>query len=173
MDPAYSDRRREALAAGYLWGSYHIGRPGDPEGQAERYYSLVGPATGEVLALDLEQGGGAMTMSEAAQFIRRLRALSGRYPLIYGGRATVSRPIDPADVEVFQHCPLWIVDTRDTPRGWPVSTWPHYTLWQFSSELRYRYPLASVDAHHPVSQDTDVNFYPGSREDLRRLWPFS
>jgi lysozyme len=173
VDGAYASRRRAALAAGYLWGSYHLGRPGNPEDQADRYYALVRPATNEVLALDLEQDGGAMSMAEAARFIRRLHTLTGRYPLIYGGRATVSRPVDPGDLDTFRHCPLWIVDTRNTPRGWPTSIWPQYTLWQFSSELRYRYPFHSADAHHPVSWDTDVDFFAGSRDELRRRWPFS
>lgn len=172
-DKLYDSRKAEALASGYLWGSYHIGRPGDPVGQAQRYFDKVRPSPSEVIALDLEKDGGAMTMSEAAKFIRKLHQLTGRYPLLYGGRVTVGRPIAAADVEVFRHCPLWIVDTRDTPRGWPASLWPKYTLWQFSSELRFRYPLRSFDNRHPVSWDTDVNFYAGDRAALRAAWPFT
>ncbi len=173
VDGKYSDRRLAAIAAGYLWGSYHLGRPGDPEGQAQRYYDVAKPQPNEVMALDLERDGGAMSMAEAAQFIRKLHSLTGRYPMIYGGRHTVGRLILPADVDTFSHCPLWIVDTRADAHGWPTTVWPKYTLWQFSSELRYRFPFRSVDPKHPVSWDTDVNYYAGDQDTLRHAWPFS
>ena len=113
-----------------------------------------------------------MSMTEAVAFITRVRERTGRYPLLYGGRNTMSRPVTPAERDVLRNCPLWIVSTRDMPSGWPKDIWPNYTLWQFSSELRYRYHLRSASAQHPVSQDTDVNFFPGGREALSHTWPF-
>jgi len=144
-------------------------------GQANRYFRLTKPTPAEVIALDLEQSGGAMSMAEAAQFVRTLHGLTGRYPLLYGGRNTVGRPIQNAsDRAILSHCPLWIVDTRDQPRGWPVDLWPKYTLWQFSSELRYRYPMKTAPSSgHRVSWDLDIDYYPGSRQQLRSAWPFT
>ena len=40
-DPSYGPRKQQALAAGYLWGSYHVGRPGHAVAQADRYLDLV------------------------------------------------------------------------------------------------------------------------------------
>src|SRR5262245_1450669 len=43
VDPAYSGRKAEAVARGYEWGSYHLGRPGDPVAQADFYLATTQP----------------------------------------------------------------------------------------------------------------------------------
>jgi GH25 family lysozyme M1 (1,4-beta-N-acetylmuramidase) len=173
-DHAYEDRKKAAIAAGYLWGSYHLGRPGNAVQQAIRYLDKVKPGPSEVIALDLEQGGGEMSMAEAAQFVAEVRRRTGRYPLLYGSRATVSRPVTEDEKEILRHCPLWIVSTMDAPKGWPTAIWPKYALWQFSSELRYRYPIAKAPTSaKPVSWDIDVNYFAGSPSELVREWPFT
>src|SRR5690242_18073906 len=36
-DAKYADRKTEALQRGYKWGSYHLGKPGNPIIQADFY----------------------------------------------------------------------------------------------------------------------------------------
>lgn len=174
IDDKYFERMAAAVKAGYLWGSYHVGRSGSGKAQADRYYHWAKPRTQDVMALDLEEGSDTMTMAEAANFVRELHAKTGRYPVLYGGRNTLARPTSATDIEILRHCPLWLVSTRQndpsTYRDAYQKVWPRYALWQFSSELRYRYPIRSA-GKVPVDWTIDVNYYAGTREQLRRAWP--
>src|SRR5262249_6610331 len=53
-DTLYKTRRDEAKSRGYKWGSYHLGRPGDPIVQADFYLTTIAPTDDEVMALDIE-----------------------------------------------------------------------------------------------------------------------
>src|ERR1044071_5482643 len=52
-DTRYAERKEEAQRRGYKWGSYHLGRPGDPIVQADFYLDAVRPGADELLALDI------------------------------------------------------------------------------------------------------------------------
>jgi len=47
-DTLYKTRHDEAKSRGYKWGSYHLGKPGDPIVQAEFYLATVTPTDDEV-----------------------------------------------------------------------------------------------------------------------------
>ncbi|MGA7162904.1 MAG: glycoside hydrolase family 25 protein [Pseudolabrys sp.] len=42
FDPTYNQRKKDALAAGLLWGAYHFLRPGNMKDQAQYFVSKVG-----------------------------------------------------------------------------------------------------------------------------------
>jgi len=59
FDPSYTSRRRQAEAAGLLWGSYHFGtRQYSGEQQAAAFLSLTQPGPKTLMALDLEPNEG-------------------------------------------------------------------------------------------------------------------
>jgi lysozyme len=73
-DSRYAERRAEALKRGYRWGSYHLGRRGDPQGQADFYLQVVQPDKDEILALDIESLNAAVDISldDARIFLTRV-----------------------------------------------------------------------------------------------------
>ena len=42
FDPTYNQRKKDALAAGLLWGAYHFLRPGNMKDQAQYFVSKAG-----------------------------------------------------------------------------------------------------------------------------------
>jgi lysozyme len=166
-DKSYADRRHNAKALGFLWGSYHFGRPGHVSQQVEEYLSYSRPTADEVIALDVDGIGPAhMSLDEARQFVLLIKARTGRYPLLYASPSVLRQRMSADTRNVLSKCPLWYVRMLDRPIGVPA-IWASYTLWQFSSEIRSVYRLAGAD---PA---TDVNFFQGSADELRQLWPFT
>jgi len=176
-DTLYKPRRDEAKSRGYKWGSYHLGKPGDPIVQADFYLTTVAPTDDEVMALDIESldEDRDMSLVDARRFIQHIREKTGRYPMLYANHAVVKEislrfPND----EVFSKTSLWYARFKSQVTDFPIATWTGYELWQFSSEI-------NCTAAHPekclyrvpgTKTDMDVNVYRGSVADLKAKWPF-
>lgn len=177
VDPSYGARKREARLRGYLWGSYHLGMPGDPIGQADCYVDTVRPDDAEVLALDLEglDPDRFMSLEDAQRFIERIRERTGRYPLVYANSAVVREITTSCGPRsVFSRCPLWYARPGPVIAPFPAGVWQTYTLWQFSTEVNCR-PCGRGECLYRVPGtgfDMDVNVFFGTVDDLRARWPF-
>ena len=110
IDSKYAERRKTALERGYLWGSYHIGRPGDPVAQAEHYLNTATPGPNDLFALDLEAiGSDFMSVDNARRFIEHLYKKTQRYPVLYVNHASAAELSAIAEPDsVFARCPLWL-----------------------------------------------------------------
>lgn len=86
-DKTFRERRDKARAAGLLWGSYHFSSGMPPAAQVANYLAWADPADDELIALDHEPStaGATMTVFEMVEFVERIEAATGRYPVIYGG----------------------------------------------------------------------------------------
>jgi len=176
-DPKYKNRKKIALQRNYLWGSYHLGRPGDPIQQADFYLSVAQPGEQDFMALDLESVDPKKFMSipDAIRFIHHIQAKTGRYPAVYGNHnviSTLSKQYD--KTSVFAKTPLWYARFRKDIPNFPTQIWPSYTLWQFSSEINCQ--ANATDCLRPVpgtAHDMDINVYPGSVKSLQQQWPFA
>jgi len=174
-DPLYASRKQEASKRGYLWGSYHLGRPGDPVKQADHYLAAADPSNDDLIALDLEQlGSGFMSLANAEAFVARVAERTHRYPLLYVDHATattLSKSIDGHDV--LARCPLWYARYRRIVTDFPKKPWSSYALWQFSSEINC-HAQGKCPYNVPGTRyDIDVNVYFGTRDDLERAWPLT
>ena len=92
------------------WGSYHLGKPGDPVKQADFYLATAKPAADEVMALDIESLDPArdMSLANARRFIRRIKAKTGRYPMFYANHAVTKAVSDKfGRDDVFSKTHLW------------------------------------------------------------------
>jgi GH25 family lysozyme M1 (1,4-beta-N-acetylmuramidase) len=176
-DTRYAERRAEGLKRGYRWGSYHLGRRGDPTAQADFYLDFTKPAADEVMALDIETLDTSVDMSldDAKVFMTRVASRTGRMPMLYANHAVVREisrrfPADP----VFSKASLWYARFRRTIPDFPKGTWQTYTLWQFSSEINCtRSAPQSCPIRVPGTQtDMDVNVCNGTFSDCRARWPF-
>jgi GH25 family lysozyme M1 (1,4-beta-N-acetylmuramidase) len=176
-DTKYAERRAEATRLGYQWGSYHLGKPGNPITQADFYLDTVKPSPDELIALDIEGLNPAtdMSLANARRFIRRIRKKTGRYPMLYANQAVVRQISEsyPKD-KVFSKTPLWYARFKSLVTDFPTTTWQTYTLWQFSSEINCS-PDHLEDCLYRVpgtQTDMDVNVYQGTVNELRANWPF-
>jgi lysozyme len=177
-DTKYAEREAEAKRRGYKWGSYHLGKPGDPITQADFYLGAVKPSADEVIALDIEGLDPAtdMNLANARRFIRRIKKKTGRYPMIYANQTVVKRISDTYRRDaVFSKTPLWYARFKSRVTDFPTKTWDAYTLWQFSSEINCRpdYPENCLYRVPGTEMDMDVNVYRGTVDDLKANWPFN
>jgi lysozyme len=176
-DTRYAARKEEAKTRGYKWGSYHLGRPGDPIRQADFYLDVARPADDEVMALDIESLNDRtdMSLANAKRFIQRIREKTGRYPLLYANHAVVKGISESyGRDEVLTKTPLWYARFKSRVTDFPTQTWDTYTLWQFSSEINCKrsQPERCLYRVPGTLTDMDVNVYHGTIEELRANWPF-
>lgn len=176
-DTKYAERKAEALERGYKWGSYHLGKPGNPIVQADFYLDIIRPSADEVMALDIESlnSDTDMSLPNARKFIQRIREKTGRFPILYGNHAVVKHISEKfGRDDVFAKTPLWYARFKSRVTDFPTKTWDSYMLWQFSSEINCR-PAAPDNCLYRVPgtrTDMDVNVYRGTVEELKAKWPF-
>lgn len=169
LDPRYAKRKEEALKRGYLWGSYHWGVKGNPEKQADFYIDTVKPGPDELIALDLEDAKSKtlMNVEEAILFIKRVKARTGRYPLLYTNHSSAKLISAKYKDNVFTKTPLWYARFKSKVTDFPAGVWSSYTLWQFSSELLPQLPVPGT------RPDMDINVFNGTPEQLKTAWPLT
>lgn len=169
VDPGYFKRKEEARKRGYLWGSYHWGVTAEPEKQADFYLDTVKPEPDELIALDLEdaQSKTLMNVDEAILFVERVKARTGRYPVLYTNHSSAKLIATKYKNSAFTNTPLWYARFRSKVTDFPAGVWPTYTLWQFSSELLAQMPIRGT------KPDMDINVFNGTVEQLKAAWPLT
>jgi len=175
-DTRYQERKVIALARGYKWGSYHLGKPGDPVEQADFYLDVTKPTADELLALDIEDLNPqrSMRLDDAVRFMNRVKERTGRYPALYGNQEVVkeiSRRFGRNGV--FCRTILWYARFKNKISDFPVGTWESYTLWQFKSEINCSPHKACPYSVPGTGTDMDVSVYTGTIDEARSQWPFS
>lgn len=130
FDPSYATRKRQAEAAGLLWGGYHFGtRQYSGVDQARAFLSAAQPGPSTLLALDIEHNDrnprNTMQVAQAEAFVQTVYQSTGRLPVVYVhprwangdkfGRAglRLNPPISPQSV--LARCDLWVADYREQP----------------------------------------------------------
>ncbi len=176
QDPAYRKRRKDALAAGLLWGAYHFSSSRPANEQADNFLAATqsgDPAvdnTATLFCLDFEpsSSGPDMTLEQAQAFVVRVKEKTGRWPMIYGGNmlrdAVQAHGADP----ILKNCPLWYARYRSQPVGIPTDTWPHFILWQYTDGSLGPSPHA-----FPGLDAGDRDCYAGTEAQLKAAWPFA
>ena len=176
-DAAYAERKEAALAAGFLWGAYHMLSAEDTARQLDRFLSLEDGSDPRIgLAVDWEESArGMMSYQELQRFIGLFNArmkprYADRYPILYGGRVLRETDGIVAGDRLLAKCPLWYARyaALDHPLQIPSRTWATYTLWQFADEQRqFGGPPADV------LPGADISRFQGTLDDLRGMWPFA
>lgn len=186
LDPSYATRRRQAEAAGLLWGGYHFGtRQYSGAEQAATFLSACQPGPATVVALDLEPNerkpANTMRLAQAEEFVLAVQRATGRLPLVYTHpawangerygrrRLSLDRPVTPGSL--LSRCDLWLADYRETPEipyAWADRGW---RLWQYAAD-----ETAANFAHGAPSRAVagvghcDRNLFAGDTAGLHRFW---
>jgi GH25 family lysozyme M1 (1,4-beta-N-acetylmuramidase) len=174
-DDSCETRKVEALRRGYLWGSYHLGKPGDPVKQADFYLACAKPDTNEVMALDIEDTDRtrAMSIPNTIKFIKRIKEKTGRYPLLYVNNDVCSYISKHYSTDTtIANCKLWYARFTEKFTALPVGIWSKYTLWQFCSEINCKRNQQCLYTIPGTRYDMDVNVYHGTKSELKEKWPF-
>lgn len=184
FDPSYASRRRQAEAAGLLWGGYHFGtRQYSGEQQAASFLSACQPGPQTVMALDLEPNDAnprnTMRLDQAEAFVRAVQKATGRLPMLYAHpawangevygrkRLRLDAPVVPGSL--LSRCDLWLADYREEPRL--PNAWSKWTLWQYvADETSQNFAYGSEPRHVEGVGHCDRNMYNGDAASLNRWW---
>lgn len=138
MNRYMTSQLQRALADGKLIGVYHYAEGGSPVAEADAFVACVSDYVGKaLLCLDWENGDNAAWGSTvwARQFVDRVYAKTGIYPVVYTYPAGRSQVSSCADVSR-----LWIAGYPDNRFSWELpemiyntGVWGDWTLWQYSS----------------------------------------
>ncbi|MGB7008429.1 MAG: glycoside hydrolase family 25 protein [Pseudolabrys sp.] len=104
FDPTYNQRKNDALAAGLLWGAYHFLRPRKMKDQAQYFVTKAAKDLG-LYAGDHEDEG--VSLDDLKTFLREVKRLTGKSPIIYSGHVLKEQLGDRRDSELSQYR-LWL-----------------------------------------------------------------
>ena len=186
IDPAYSQRRRQAEAAGLLWGGYHFGtRQNSGAEQAATFLAACQPGPSTVMALDLEPNErrptNTMRLAQAEEFVLTVQRATGRLPLLYThpkwangevyGRRRLSLGAAVTPGSTLARCDLWPADYREVPEvpnAWARQGWK---LWQYvADETAANFAHGSAPRAVAGVGHCDRNLFAGDEAALYRFW---
>jgi lysozyme len=186
FDPSYGTRRRQAEAAGLLWGGYHFGtRQYSGEQQAAAFLSAVQPGPRTLMALDIEPNEGnprnTMRLAQAEAFVMAVHRATGRLPVVYVhpkwangermGRARIALDKPITSASVVARCDLWLADYREQPEvpfAWSDRGW---RLWQYvGNESESDAAYGTVSRAVKGVGHCDRNIFAGDAAALARFW---
>lgn len=172
-DAKYKKREVVARQRGYLWGSYHLGRPGSPEQQADKYLETIGDNKTTLMALDLEAiSSKFMSLEDANTFMKYVQTKTNRLPLLYSNKSVANEIVlHSTKYPYLAKAKLWYVGPASKIKFFPNPVWKTYTLWQFSSELNCVTGKKCLYAVPGTEKDMDINIYYGDEHSLRDKWP--
>ena len=170
-DKMYDSRRAIAKERGYLWGAFHLGRPGNTIQQAELFLKTVDDET--LLALDLEDtsNGKMMTIDEAVVFMNYVYTKTGKVCVVYANDSVTKALNDKLKNNlVFNAAKLWYARFKGKVTDFPKGIWSSYFLWQFSSEINCSKDGTCLYNVPGTRYDMDINVFFGSRALLEKSW---
>jgi len=109
-DAKYASRKSGAMAAGLLWGAFHLTNGGKPQKQLDNFLSVEDGADPSILlALDWEksQDGSIVDIDGIREFVQLFHDELGRYPVLYGGWTLRDSPEVVMGDKLLGSCPLW------------------------------------------------------------------
>lgn len=128
VDQAYATRRKQALAAGLLWGAYHFfDFSASPQAQADHFLSVSDADSTTLISLDWENVGNAEPSAALARaFLGEIETKLGRKAVIYSGNVAKEQ-IAGKDIYFGSHR-LWLCQYNSS---WKVqASWTAPWLWQ-------------------------------------------
>src|SRR6266404_66718 len=189
-DPKYYPREIAATEAGLLWGAYHFGDGTNPIRQADHFLGVVGsirsplhlddpekPGPGVLLVLDFERNGhypgGTMSVSQAVEFVERIKERTGKYPGLYSGEYHLRQALNGPKVTTAQRttltkCWLWIANYHYEPRA--MAPWSLWRPWQYCGDGKCDIPRAAYPTSVANVRKAERNIFRGSRSALEDFW---
>lgn len=131
-DKTYTSRRKDATAAGLLWGAYHFADSSNVANQVSSFLRCAAPDDNTLLALDWEdQGSRTMSLDQAKEFLQLVFDRTGQRPLLYSGNVAKEKLGARPDPFLNRHR-LWLCQYGPVAK-YPAG-WDKHWLWQFSAD---------------------------------------
>ncbi len=172
----YHTRKLLAKNLGLKWGAYHLGRPGNPIGQANHFLQFAKPEADELIALDIEHDNPKkwISLEDAEIFAKHIYKRIGRYPVLYTNHNTAQRIAARKDeLPILSRLPLWYARYKSNTIGtFPMGHWESFSMWQFSAGINCnkRRCLYRVKG---APNNIDVNVSNLTIEEFDKAWPFN
>ena len=170
----FHTRKELTKALGLKWGSYHLGRTGNPIDQANHFIDFTDPQPDELIAIDIEDtsSGKYISLADAEEFARHIHRRLGRYPLLYANENVAKQiALQRKDYPLLSRLPLWYARYKPEIVGaFPKGNWDNYTLWQFASHLN----CGKNTCPHRIDgtgSDIDINVAAMDVKTLKAKWP--
>jgi lysozyme len=162
VDETYDEARRQARAAGLLWGAYHFFRPGNVEDQVQHFLINAMPGPGTLLVLDHEDPG--CSLDDVKKFLALVEAITGQRPALYSGHVLKEQIGNRID-SFLASTRLWLAQ-YGPELEWP-QTWNHagVWLWQYTDGEEGPQPHSVDGIGH-----CDINSFDGTQQDLKATW---
>lgn len=173
VDTLYQSRKKIALEKGYLWGAYHLGRPGNTIAQADLFISMTANEPETLMILDLEDTASSsfMSINESIVFMERVYEKTGRIPVVYANHSTLKLlNTKVKNNPVFLQSKFWYARFKATVTDYQSNIWPNYFMWQFSSEINCKTTGKCLYNVPGVKADMDINVFNGSLTELQEQW---
>jgi GH25 family lysozyme M1 (1,4-beta-N-acetylmuramidase) len=164
-DSAYAGRRKMAIDAGLLWGAYHFNTGENVATQVQHFVDAAKPDAHTLMALDFEDNRASnMTVDQAKDFLKRLKAAGIPRPVIYSGNRAKDTLGNRVDAELGGYR-LWLAQYGPVAHLPP--SWKAYWLWQFTGD-GIGSPPHAVDGIS--TRGIDINQYNGAPANLASDW---
>jgi GH25 family lysozyme M1 (1,4-beta-N-acetylmuramidase) len=147
VDDQLFSRARPAMDAGLLWSTYHFMKPGSIFAQMDHYLSTINPKQGERIVLDHEDPGVYLDQLEAA-VVDIMEMRPDLQITIYSGHLIKEQLSGTRSDILAQNTSLWVAQYTTAPApSWPTSTWPQWSLWQYTDHAMVTGCSKPVDAN--------------------------
>lgn len=163
VDAPYAARRKDAVAAGLLWGAYHFLRPGHVQEQVDLFLRAAQPDAQTLLALDYEVN--PPSLSDARTFVELVEAKSDRSVVVYSGntlKEALGNHVDPW----WGARRLWLAQYAAHPVV--QVSWKKPWLWQFTGDgsgpTPHQVPGIQIEG------GLDISSWDGTDDELRAQW---
>jgi GH25 family lysozyme M1 (1,4-beta-N-acetylmuramidase) len=142
VDLCYDRNRSAAKAAGLLTGAYHFARPFNNAVAEAQFFLAHLPIldTGELVALDIEAGGGDLS-AWALEWLDTVEKALGFPPLIYSYPAFINASLLAGQLANY---PLWLADYSADGLA-NIGPWPFVALRQYTSSASVQGIPGNVD----------------------------
>ena len=168
IDAKFAAHRKNAEAAGFIFGGYHFLRYGgiSAKDQAALFVKAIGPVVPSLIFCDVEwdnytadnryangkeiDNAGA---DVALEYLREVERLTGTRPCVYTGKSffTVHRP-------EFAEYPLWVFDYHSKDKPLLPSSWSTWAFWQQTDKRNV-----------PGTGAIDASIFNGSLDQLKAM----
>jgi GH25 family lysozyme M1 (1,4-beta-N-acetylmuramidase) len=115
----------------------------------------------DLYAADHEDGG--VSLDDLKVFLREVKQLTGKSPIIYSGDLLKEQLGDRVDSELSQYR-LWLAEYTSGTPTWPQATFPQWWLWQYTE----RGECAGIPGNS--EGNLDLNKYAGTEQQLIKEW---
>ena len=128
--------------------------------QAKYFVGEVGKNL-DLYAADHEDEG--VSLDDLKTFLREVKRLTGKSPIIYSGHVLKEQLGDRRDFELSQY-QLWLAQYTSRTPSWPKPTFPQWWLWRYTEH-------GECDGIPGDSEgNLDLNKYAGTKQQLIDEW---